>query len=191
MKKLIFFSIASSLIFIVNYGSAQTEDSKYVANRIMKVSFFLPGISYEQGIGKSSTLYLSPYLNGIITDKEENIERKSYLYVTPCFNVAYRNYYNIKHRAQKGLRTSLNNANYISPVYILRYTKTAPDSDYEILHQVGLAYGIQRNWSSGFGLDVQGGMKYTFNADHLNYYSPLKFFLQISIGYWIGKKIEN
>ena len=190
MKKLICLFIITLNIFINNL-SAQVEDAKFVSNQIFKVNFLLPGLSYEKGIGKSSTLYLSPYLNGIITDQNDYVDKQSRLLITPCFNVAYRNYYNIRHRAQIGKPTSLNNADYITPVYILRYTKTAPDSEYEFLHQFGLAYGIQRNWRSGWGIDLNGGMKYTFNGDHINYYSPLEFFVQVSIGFWLGRKVDK
>jgi len=184
---LILFTFAT-LLLSVNSGIAQTESSSFVTNSLFKINFYYPGVSYEQSIGKFSTLYLAPYLNGIITNKEENLDRKRNFYLTPCFNVGYRNYYNIKQRYEKGKNITLNSANYFSTTYILRYTKTTPDSDYSFLHQIGIGYGIQRNWSSGFALDIQGGMKYTFDADNINYYSPLKFYIHCAIGYWLGKK---
>jgi len=173
-------------IFSVNSVVAQSENSKYVSNSLVKLNFFVPGISFEKALGNTTTLYLSPYFDFLVTDEGEGGGLN--FYKAPSLDVDLRNYYNIKRRTEKGRMTDHNNANYLSLKYVLRYTLIEPNEGYAFLNQAALSWGWQHNYSNGIGFDLKLGFRYSFDLESNWYYYPLDLFGQLSIGFRLGKK---
>ena len=188
MKKLFYPGIYILLIVTAKTGFAQDEKPHLSVSSVLKLNFILPGVSYEQKIGNYSTLNFAAYMDGMISDKIESVNRQSHLFLIPTFNVEFRNYYNMNKRDAKGKRTALNSANYIAPVYLSRYSHTSLYSDRILVHQVGAVWGMQRNYPKGFSLDLNGGMVYTFKANNYYYYDPIELVLQAKLGFWLGHK---
>jgi hypothetical protein len=168
----------------------QADTPHAEATSVFKLNFFLPGISYEQKLSAFQTLYSSVYLDALFANTGTNDHNNFEVFLTPSFNVEFRNYYNLNKRARKGLRTDLNSASYVAPVYIGRYSHLTNDFDKEWVSQVGAVWGIQHNTPGGFGIDLNLGMAYTFNTGGHVYYQPLDLIFQLSLGFWMGKK-EN
>lgn len=174
MKNLIILFTSAVLMISVNSGSAQ-ENSKYVSNNLVKLNFFVPGISYEKALAKTTTLYVSPYFDFLVANEGEGYGGINF-YKAPSLDVDLRNYYNIKRRAEKGRYTDHNNANYLSLKYVLRYTVVDPNSGHEFLHQAVLSWGWQHNYPMGIGFDLKLGFRYSFDLESNWYYNPLDLF---------------
>jgi hypothetical protein len=188
MNKLLIFSLYILLALSTKFSYAQSYDLKSSTTSIFKLNFLLPGISYEQNISRYSTLYFNTYMDGIIPDKYFSPSETTHLYFIPSLNVEFRSYsLSMKKREAKGLRTALNSANYFEFAYVGRYTQTDYYSDHQWLNQIAAAWGIQRNAPKGFSIDLHIGLIYTLHANNLIFYEPIDLFLQLSLGYRLGK----
>ena len=118
-------------IAVVN-GYAQ---NKYARNRydsyenevevenIKKVTFFNPGFSLENKIGKLQTLYGQAFMNTGASSRRGAYGVETKFYFDPALTLQYRYYYNARNRHNKGLRTERNNLNYISPMIETIFSK--------------------------------------------------------------------
>jgi hypothetical protein len=188
MKNLIHLSICIILMIAANTVSAQQAESQNSVTNVLKLNFFLPGISYEQKIATHSTLYLSTYLDALVSYSSENSFDPGYFFLMPALNTEFRNYFSLHKRERKGLRSAMNSANYIAPLYIGRYSKTDYYSESEWINRVGAVWGMQRNAPKGFSLDLRLGLAYTFNANHYYFYDPIEAVIQIDLGFWLGSR---
>ena len=187
MKKLLNPCLYILLIVAAHAGLAQDENPHLGVTNVLKLNFFLPGISYEQKVGRYQTLNISGYLDGLIINNYENGRRQSHLVALPTFSMEFRNYYNLNKRDAKGKSTALNSGNYIAPLFLSRYSRsTLPDP--ALVNQVGAVWGMQRNYPKGFSLDLNGGLAYTINGNHLFNYDPIELIVQAKIGFWLGHK---
>jgi len=189
MKNNLNLIVVAIMILCAKTGFAQINELQVKTSNVLKLNFFLPGISYEQKLTKYSTLNFDAYMDALILSKNENTNGNAHIYFTPSFKAEYRNYYNLNKREGKGLRTLLNSANYIAPVYIGRYSPVADYAEHEWVSQTGAVWGMQRNTPKGFSFDLNLGLVHTFNQDDYHYYS--KFItpvVQVRLGYWLGAK---
>jgi len=192
MKKLVNLSLYIILMIIAKSGFAQQEISQSSVTNILKLNFFLPGSSYEQKIGKFQTLHFSMYIDLLMEESSENNYDFTNFNLTPSLNAEFRNYYNVNKREGKGLRTALNSANYIAPLYIGRYPNSIYYPDLKWVNQVGAVWGMQRNSPKGFSLDLNLGLVYTFDAQYFSFlHDPIELILHIELGFWLGRKPQN
>ncbi|MGD1946883.1 MAG: hypothetical protein ACFB0A_11640 [Croceivirga sp.] len=121
----------------------------------------LPGVTYEVGLSKKTTLNANLGFGFGLRGDGQNTEYGIY----PTGILQYRYYYNFQRRLDKGKRIARNTGNYLSP--LVAYTSGEPIlGDYQINEGgfVGLAYGLQRTGRKGFqwnflfgpGIDFEG-----------------------------------
>ena len=178
MKKLILLSFCfCSFLFINAQEQPSVEDGLFSAN------ILTPGLEYEYGLTKSSTLDLRAgsgfaYRKGTF---EEGFG------VYPIFNVQYRHYYNLKKRLEKGKNISNNSGNYIALSGTVQAGKPIiGDLEYNegYFGVIGPVWGLQRYYGAGFKLDLNLGGGYGFNESGSSFFSPI-------IGLRLGWRISN
>ena len=147
----------------------------------------MPGISYEQKITNNQTLHLAAVMDAAFLSQTTNDDTEFKVLFSPTFSAAFRNYYNIKKRYQKGFNTYSNSANYFAPVYLGRYPLSDEFANHEWVNQVGAIWGLQRTGAKGLSLDLNLGLAYTFDNADLSYYNPIEPIIQIAIGFRLGR----
>jgi hypothetical protein len=177
----IFFCITSPMF-------AQQDQLSPVTTNVLKLNFFLPGISYEQKLAELTTLHLDAYIDGLIITSAYSADEQSHVYPTPSFKAEVRTYYNLLKRNFKGTRTAMNSANYFAPLYVGRYTLVSEYEERKWINQLGVVWGIQRNGPGRFSIDVNTGLVYTVNAKSYYFYDPINIVLHLRLGFWLGRK---
>ena len=188
MKKSNLFFLYSFLICASINAIAQSEKSADSVTSVFKVNILLPGVSYEQKLTQLATLNFDLYMDVLLLGNNDSYVSGFSSYPTPSFKIELRSYYNLLKRAEKGLRTAQNSANYLAPVYMARWSPTQDGYGHEMIHQVGAVWGFQRNTPSGFSIDFNAGLVHTVNAEKNWNYSPIQPVTQLRLGYWIGRK---
>ena len=182
---------------------AQDEGSVDVES-VSVLTIFNPGLSHERKIGRNQTLYGQVFMNtSIYLGYSAALGNTSDIYFEPALSAQYCYYYNAKRRSDKGKRTALNSMNYLTFLYEATFSDNRIDvSDYEEekvrpIHQLGICWGIQRNYASRFSLNLQLGMGYFYTkvttpdaagqpvAGHTGGLNTLG---QINIGIWLNKR---
>jgi hypothetical protein len=171
-----------------NVGFSQAETSEGIVSSVFKLNFFMPGASYEQKITTNQTLHFSTYMDVSFLSQTSNDNTQFSLLFSPVFSVGFRNYYNIKTRAERGLRTYLNSANYIAPVYLGRYTLSSEYAENLWINQVGAVWGFQRTSPKGFSFDLNLGAAYVFKNRTSNNYNTIEPIIQLALGFRLGHK---
>jgi len=178
MKKLILLSFCfCSFLFINAQEQPSVEDGLFSAN------ILTPGLEYEYGLTKSSTLDLRAgsgfaYRKGVFGEG---------FGVYPIFNVQYRHYYNLKKRLDKGKNISNNSANYVALSGTIQVGKPIIGNlEYNegYFGVFGPVWGLQRYYGAGFKLDLNLGGGYGFNESGSSFFSPI-------IGLRLGWRISN
>ena len=182
---------------------AIAQDSEDIdVESVSVLTVFNPGFSHETKIGKHQTLYAQVFLNtSIYLGYSSTLGNMSDISFEPAITGQYRFYYNAKKRSDKGKRTALNSMNYLSFIYEATFTDDRIDvSDYDEekvrpIHQIGICWGIQRNYASRFSLNLGFGYFYTKVttpdstgqpiSDHT---SGLNTIAQINLGIWLNKR---
>ena len=188
MRKANHFILYAFLLCSSITGFAQSKVSPDSVTNLFKVNILLPGISYEQKLTQLATLNLDLYMDMLLLSENDSYVSGFTSYPTPSFKLEIRSYYNLLKRAEKGLRTAQNSANYLAPVYMARWSPTEQGNRHEMIHQVGAVWGFQRNSPSGFSIDFNMGLVHTINAEKNWNYSPIQPVTQLRLGYWIGRK---
>lgn len=162
------------LIILVStyYASCQSVEKK-----LLKIDFFLPGMTFEKGISQKSSFVVNPMLGfNFGWDRDGN-----YFDLIPNLNLEYRYYYNLKRRFDLKKRTANNTGNFIAAKTLMRFPSIASDDDSKFAAGIGGVYGIQRTYASGIYILGEGGMG--IGGSKFETFSILTF----KIGYIIGK----
>lgn len=185
---------------IHSYSQAQNGAE---AENITKVTFLNPGVSLENKIGKFQTLYAQVFMNTSASYRSGTYGAETTFYFDPALTLQYRYYYNSVKRQNKGLRTELNNMNYISPMIETIFSKMpvnindkAADSR-RAINRIGVVWGLQRNYTGRFSLDLNVGPGYLFSKNtyfnssqqkvNINQSNPT-ILGQLNLGFWLNKK---
>lgn len=145
------------LLFLFTFTLLSAQSNRNVEKGLFKINAFLPGVSYELGVGKNSSFNFDAIvgfaLNGG-SDRDTNFG----LY--PGIGVEFRYYYNMERRLSKGKHISGNSGNYISALN--QWQLGSPligdlqySSDY--YYNAAIVYGIQRTYKSGFYFSLAFG----------------------------------
>ena len=147
---------------------AQDAVEADIAN-VSVLTIFNPGFSHERKVGKRQSLYAQIFMNtSIYLCYSSSLGNLSKIHFDPAVTAQYRYYYNGGRRSDKGRRTALNSMNYMGVVYEVIITDNRiAVSDYEEekmrpIHQLGICWGIQRNYASRFSLNLQLGLGYFY-----------------------------
>ena len=182
MKKyiLVLFSLISSQVFC-----QETQSQSVVAESLLSFNFLLPAVEFEAGITPKTTLDLNFGIGFGLASGMYQDRTKFGFY--PSFQTQYRYYYNLEKRMQQQKKVSENNGNYFAghvgvssgkPVignleYLNNYYST-----------IGVVWGMQRIYDSGFKLNLNMGAGYGFNDSGDSYISPL---IAIQLGWLVTK----
>jgi hypothetical protein len=170
-----------TLLCSIAHGYAQVEkdtalsfDSSKrkvtVANSIIKASFWGPGISYEKKIGKFQSLYTEAILvMEVGIGYSSSLGNLSYIHAYPALDLQYRYYYNSVKREAKRKRTEMNSLNYISGGVGATFYKykdyISTQRDLMVSKGIGITWGLQRNYTERFSLDLYLGGGYSFRTE--------------------------
>jgi hypothetical protein len=171
---------------------------------IPKITFLLPGFSYEKAIGNFQTLHAYALYNLYSYSRSSGETINTSYYFDPTFMLSYRYYCNYKRRNNLGRVTERNTMNYIGPYAQVFYSKTPVGTNaYENekrrpVYSYGFLYGLQRNYNSRLSLDINFGLGVI--AANTTYYNSFTRSVmkgnrtqlalpgQITLGFWLGKK---
>lgn len=201
-------NILLKLFFFISFAAAancfgQDKENFGLVN-MTKVTFFNPGISYEKRIAKLQSLYAQLFMNTSFSiGYSDALGNTSAIRFDPAATLQYRYYYNKGQREARGKNTKMNNLNYVS--FIAKTTviteKISLVDHVEKIHwainEFGIAWGLQRNHKSRFGLDLNVGPYYLF-AKVTKQNSTGQFVTknvdeftisgQINLGFWLNKR---
>ena len=146
-------------VFCVFITNAQTTSVK---KNQFKFNFLTPGIEYERGLDKKSTISLNLSTGMLST----NTFLKKRLALYPTADVQYKYYFNLSKRASKQKRTLENSGNYISILGRFQSGKSII-GDIDFLHKYtfygGLVTGFQRTHKSGINITADLGIVRGYN----------------------------
>ena len=196
--------IILSILFCSKPSYSQSDKDIDVRN-VSKVTILNPGLSYELRIGQQQTLYGQACMNILAYySYSSSLGTNSGVNLDPAAVLQYRFYYNAMKRSEKGKRTEMNSMNYLAAFFETLLIKQ--HSDYYVpafkfspYTTLGFVWGMQRNYSSRFSLDVLVGPGYYFSNE--SYYDPAEpshkikqnysgfsLITTINIGFWLNRK---
>lgn len=199
-------SLSLCLLFILMVSKTQSQSDVSVESNQFKVIFLTPGLIYERGISKNSTIRAEVATFFRFSSDSEN---RNLIAVFPFFDGQYRYYYNFQRRESKGKKTNGNSGNfvglqsfYLSQNPILgKYERNFLElfwltpGGFEIFF-IGSTYGLQRTYPSGFNLELHFALGYfdvneasiDATVDRWSGFLPRASF---SIGWVLGKRKTN
>src|SRR5690606_10719167 len=106
--------------------------------------------------------------------------------------LSFRNYFNFHKRELMEKNIRRNSGNYFALLTMVASKPLNQDKDYDEnlnnrMVNVGIVWGMQRNYSSRFSLDLNIGAGYA-KMGHSSGISPIG---EINLGLWLGKRTEN
>ena len=177
-------------LFLTNLAFAQGDGDRPVTEGVTKITFIEPGIAHEFPLGTSTTFFLRGGMTASLAlDYYDEIAEVLFRgFVSSSFRV----YYNFRKRGMLEKNTAKNSANYVAVLGILASSPINKGDDYdpvynETLFNTGVVWGMQRNYPSGFSLDLNIGLGYVKRGSEF-LISPLG---ELNIGWWLGKKNKD
>lgn len=190
------------LFFSMTNCFAQKTDTTDISN-LTKISFLNPGVSYEMRVGKFQSIYARGFMSlSGHAFYSSSFGFESRFSFGPALAVQYRYYYNAEHRKAKGKQAEINNMNYLSPAFETIFSRNSISiysGNYKqgAINQLGLVWGIQRNYPRHFSLDLNLGPGWLFakgtayNAAGQSISSKISEFTimsQFTLGFWLNKR---
>jgi hypothetical protein len=194
---------ASWLVTLLLVCTASFSQEETDITNLTKLTFLNPGMSQEVRVAKLQSVYLQAFMNtSAYFSYSSSLGTDGGVYFDPAATAQYRYYYNAKKRVEKGKRTGMNSLNYITGLVETVFT-TAAISEGDLneekrrpVAKIGAAWGIQRNGTKRFGLDLNLGLGYAFakgteyDINGLTKSSAVSQFTllgQLNLGFWFGK----
>lgn len=162
---------------------AQSDNN--VENHQLQLGLPMPGLLYEKGVAKNSTLSIEA-ISGFNLRGCTGCETEFGVY--PIFRGQYRYYYNMERRLDKDKNISGNSGNYIGG--LLLYQDGNPilgNLETNSVLAVGPVYGIQRTYRRGFFYRLETGVAY-FEDDSFFDNTGITLILAARIGWVLGHK---
>jgi len=183
--KIIF--VLFSFLFLNQVAFSQYNEDRPVTEGVTKLTFIEPGIAHEFPLGTSTSFFLRGGLTASAAADyyDDHIRFFFRLFAAGSFRV----YYNFRKRDLMEKNTAKNSANYFALLAILGSKPLNKDRNYvqsynQALVNTGVVWGMQRNYPSGFSLDLNIGIGYLKDGSDL-LISPVG---ELNIGWWLGKK---
>ena len=194
----------AALLFFISVNSFSQEESKPEITNVTKITFLDPGLGYEKRIAKNQSVNIQGFMNiSAGFNSSSSFGTSSYFYLDPALMLQYRYYYNLLQRENKGKRTEMNSANYISPIFETVFYKVRTSDDQHtdknrvIVNTLGVVWGFQRNYKCRFSLDLNMGVGYLFGEQaELDYNGKIIFTnvseftvpVNFTLGFWLNKR---
>lgn len=182
------------LVFIL-FFQFNTYAQKYGTyshtEKVYKVTIIDPGISAEAPLGRSTTIYSRIGLTPTIAADYDN--EISGVLIRPFVSLSFRNYYNFQKRELMEKNIRKNSGNYFALLSMIagQPLNKSKNYDYRLfdtrIANVGVVWGMQRNYSSRFSLDLNIGIGYAGIGRNRGI-SPIGEF---NLGIWLGKRNNN
>jgi hypothetical protein len=156
----------SILLFLLIVNSVFSQKDSDIQNQFL-VNALWPGVSYELGVAKSSSLKLDAAVSlGVLSFDDSGFD------VFPRLDAQFRHYYNFDRRRSKDKSTAGNSGNFfgLHGYYTSDISLLGSDYDPELLNiilfgpaafetfYIGATYGLQRTYASGFNWGWQFGL---------------------------------
>jgi len=172
MRKL---TLALIMVFLLS-NNLLAQDTSSVITNVTRITLLNPGVSFEMKTGKASTVYLHAYTTTLSSiGYSSTFGWSTQFQFDPSLSLQYRFFYNIKRRMEKGKRVEKNSANYIAPVYQLSFSKNALSDGVYVnndsrrpINELGVVWGMQRNYASRFSLGINAGPGIFFGKDNVD-----------------------
>ena len=181
MQKLLLLSFC-----FFSFLSTNAQDQASVEDGIFSVNILTPGLEYEFGLTRSTTLDLR-LGTGFAYRKSSFGEGYEGFGIYPIFNGQYRYYYNLEKRLEKDKNIANNSANYIALSGVVQFGKPIIgdlENNEDYFGVIGPVWGLQRYYNGGFKLDLNLGAGYGFNESGDSFFSPI-------IGIRLGWRLSN
>lgn len=172
------------LTFLLSFLFSNAQLQKDVEDHQITINALLPGIVYELGVSKSSTLTAEATMG--FTYQESDFFGDGFG-IYPIGRIQYRDYYNFDRRIRKGKRISGNTGNYTAPtVAIQGGNALIGDLDYVSRYTLalGAVYGIQRTYPSGFQFRLEAGPAYFIDE----FSNGIDLLLSAKVGWVLGRR---
>ncbi|UJH66675.1 hypothetical protein [Allomuricauda sp. SCSIO 65647] len=189
-----------SLLFL---NALMAQNQKKIEDQFL-LNVAWPGVSYEFGIATNTSIRLDAATSlGVISFDNSGFD----LY--PRFDAQLRRYYNFDRRAKKGKLVKGNSGNFygINMYYTSDISLLGKDFEPDLANiivfgpasfetfYIGLTYGLQRTYTSGFNWGLQFGIgaisvDYTDTGSAVTVTDQFSVYpnLRVTIGWVLGKK---
>ncbi|HEY6505029.1 MAG TPA: hypothetical protein VIZ28_13720 [Chitinophagaceae bacterium] len=186
----IIFSVLLFLLLPFTSLLAQKEPGERLTESVTKITFIEPGIAHEFPLGKSTTFFLRGGVTATLAS--DYYDEITGVLFRPFASGSFRTYYNFAKRNMMEKNVARNSANYFALLVLAATSPLNKGTDYDpdfnkALLNTGVVWGLQRNYPSGFSLDLNIGLGYV-KAGHTDGLSVIG---EINIGWWLGKKNKN
>lgn len=171
-----------------NRLKAQRTDGEKNVNSVTKITFLEPGLAQEIAIGNSTTIMLRAGLTATLAVDEYDDEITGLL--PRIFgSSSLRTYYNFKKRNEQEKNTTNNSANYVGLLALYSTKPLTKRTDYDLdlnnpILNLGIVWGMQRNYPSGFSLDLNIGPGYARAGNVISNFAVVGEF---TLGWRLGK----
>lgn len=178
------------LLLYCTQANAQYRNKKaseQFTTDVTKITFIEPGIGHEFAVGRNTSFFLRGGMTA--TPARDYDGEVTGLLYRPFLSTSYRAYYNAAKRMEMEKNTERNSANYIALLFLGYSSPLNPGHDYDhsynnVMINTGVVWGMQRNYPSGFSLDLNLGLGYQKVGD----ISGLNLIGEFNIGWCLGKK---
>jgi hypothetical protein len=194
-------------LFILATASMVGSSQDFDVTNVAKVTVLNPGLSYETRVGKFQTVYGQAFMNiSASYSYSSSMGSSSEFYFDPAATLQYRYYYNGMKRMEREKRTAMNSMNYVAVISEVIFSKVRLSDDYfdessrRGITRLGIAWGLQRNYTQRFSLDLNLGLGYMFaKGTTYNFNGELKtrtitmpaMIGQFNIGFWFNREKEE
>jgi len=173
----------SFLFSILISSFVQAQDNPSVEKNQFKIDFLNPGLTFEHGLTKKSTLFSEV---GLGLSYQYSSNYGSTFVASPFIQTEYRYYYNFERRMRKERDVSHNSGNFFG--LNAGYTfEPITNNEQNFISNTNLAgiYGYQRTNKSGFNYGLKFGVGYSISEANDDAFYP---YFDFSIGWVLGKK---
>jgi hypothetical protein len=143
--------------FVVSLFWCNAQDTTLVENNLLKVNALLPGVSYELGLGNTTTLNLEGIVGFAVNGGSG---RDTEFGIYPGLGAELRKYVNLDRRISKNKNIEGNSGNYISVLNQFQFgSPLIGDLQYssDYYYNLAIVYGIQRMKPKGFYWSISLG----------------------------------
>ena len=190
-------------LFLISLNCYSQETNDIVS--LTKITFLDPGIGREIRIAKLQSVFLQAFMNtSAYFSSSSTFGTHGGVYFDPAAKAQYRYYYNAGKRSEKSKRTEMNSMNYVGGLVQTIFTDVAYEDDHvneekrRPVNTIGMIWGLQRNGSKHFSLDLNLGVGYVFGkgtkleeVDWTPYstrISEVTAVVSLNLGFWLTSK---
>jgi len=179
--------VLTAFLITTNITFSQDSEDRPVTEGVTKITFIEPGIAHEFPLGPSTTFFLRGGMTASLALSYYNEIAR--ILFRPFVSSSFRVYYNFRKRALMEKNTARNSANYVALLALFATSPLNKGNDYDPVYNktlvnTGFVWGMQRNYPSGFSLDLNIGIGYLRSGSDL----LIGGVGELNIGWWLGKK---